>query len=165
MKTTTRKQWYLPKKYFGTLSKTRKAQRKKEIATFGSRHWKDPKAYTGFKTNVGVKTKRSSYTAAWNRLYPDVKSIKERAEVTGVPQDLLQKSYNRGMAAWRTGHRPGATQQQWGYARVSSLLLKGKTAYTTDSDLVSEAKRRSAKARRWYSMIGKKSTVKYSKGH
>ena len=164
MKTQTRKQWYLPKKYFGTLSKTRKTQRKHEIEKFGSRHWKDPKAYTGFKTNVGVKTKRSSYTAAWDRLYPDVKSIKNRAEVTGVPKNLLQKSYDRGMAAWRTGHRPGATKQQWGYARVSSMLLLGKTAYTTDSDLVREAKRRSAKARKWYSNISRKSSVKYSKG-
>ena len=151
----------MPKKYFGTLSKTRKSQRKKEIETFGSRHWKDPKAYVGFKTNVGVKTKRSSYTAAWNRLYPDVKSIKDRAQVTGVPQDLLQKSYDRGMAAWRTGHRPGATQQQWGYARVSSMLMMGKTAYTTDSDLVKEAKRRSAKARKWYDRMKKQSAVHF----
>lgn len=161
MATQTRKAWYLPKKYFGTLSKTRKAQRKREIAHYGSKHWKDPKAYVGFKTNVGVKTKRSSYTAAWNRMYPNVKSIKDRAEVTGVPQDLLQKSYDRGMAAWRTGHRPGATQQQWGYARVSSMLLLGKTAKTTDSDLVREAKTRSKKARNWYTKMAKSSPVKY----
>jgi hypothetical protein len=44
------------------------------------------------------------------------------------------------MAAWRTGHRPGATQQQWGYARVHSFLLCGKTHYTTDSDLVKDSK-------------------------
>jgi hypothetical protein len=57
------------------------------------------------------------------------------------------------MAAWRTGHRPGATQQQWGYARVSSLLLGGKTAQTTDSDLVREAIQRSAKAKKWFSSL------------
>lgn len=151
----TRKQWYLPTKYFGTLSKTKKAKRKQEIAHFGSKHWKDPKAYTGFQTNKGVKTKRSSYTAEWDRKFPDVKSIADRAKVTGVPQNLLQQSFDRGMAAWRTGHRPGATQQQWGYARVSSMLLMGKTARTTDADLVREAKKRSAKARDWYSKISK----------
>jgi len=70
-----------------------------------------------------------------------------------VPLDLIEECYNRGMAAWRTGHRPGATQQQWGYARVSSMLLMGKTAVTTDSDLVRKAKQRSAKARSWYKKL------------
>ena len=131
---------YLPSKYFGTLSKTKKAERKKEIAKFGAKSWKDPKAYVGFKTNKGVKTRKSSYSADWARLFPDVKSLEDRAKVTGVPLSILKESYNRGMAAWRTGHRPGATQQQWGYARVSSLLLCGKTHYTTDSDLVRKSK-------------------------
>lgn len=152
---------FLPKKYFGTLTRKKREERKKEIGKYGAKHWKDPRAYVGFKTNMGVKTKRSKYTGAWDRLFPGVKSLPDRAKVTGVPLDLLQKSYDRGMAAWRTGHRPGATQQQWGYARVSSLLMLGKTAYTTDSDLVKEAKRRSAKARAWYTKIEKESTVKF----
>ncbi len=160
MSSKTRK-LFLPKKYFGTLTRKRKEERKKEIQKYGAKSWKDPRAYVGFKTNVGVKTKRSKYTGAWDRMFPNVKSIEDRAKVTGVPKDLLQKSYDRGMAAWRTGHRPGATQQQWGYARVSSMLMLGKTAYTTDSDLVREAKKRSAKARDWYSSINKKSTVKF----
>ncbi len=58
------------------------------------------------------------------------------------------------MEAWRSGHRPGATQQQWGYARVSSLLTCGKTHYTTDSDLVRNAKRRSRKAKSYFKKIG-----------
>jgi hypothetical protein len=70
--------------------------------------------------------------------------------VTGVPVRFLRESYNRGLAAWRTGHRPGATQQQWGYARVHSFLLCGKTARTTDSDLRREAIASSAGAKRWY---------------
>jgi hypothetical protein len=141
---------FWPPKYYRGLSKTRKAKRKAEIKQFGTRHWKDPKAYVGFQTNKGIKTRKSSYSQHWSKLFPDVKSLKDRAEVTGVPLDLIEQSYNRGMAAWRTGHRPGATQQQWGYARVSSMLLLGKTALTTDSDLVREAKKRSAKARAWY---------------
>ena len=152
---------FLPKKYFGTLTRKRKEQRKQEIAKYGAKSWRDPSAYVGFKTNVGVKTKRSKYTGAWDRMFPGVKSIPDRAKATGVPEDLLQKSYDRGMAAWRTGHRPGATQQQWGYARVSSLLMLGKTAYTTDADLVREAKRRSAKARAWYKKMEKESSVKF----
>jgi len=144
---------YLPDKYFRGLTKTRKAKRKQEIKKFGALSHKNPKAYVGFSTNKGVKTRKSSYTQKWNALYPGVKSLKDRAKLTGVPLDLIEKCYNRGMAAWRTGHRPGATQQQWGYARVSSLLLGGKTAQTTDSDLVREAIQRSAKAKRWYKSL------------
>lgn len=77
-------------------------------------------------------------------------SLEETAKVTGVPLKYIRESYNRGMAAWRTGHRPGATQQQWGYARVRSMLMKGKTYYTTDSDLVRKAKNESAPARKWW---------------
>ena len=139
-----------PAKYYAGLSKTRKKQRATEIRRFGAMSWKDPAAYVGFKTDVGVKTKSSSYTRRWNKMFPHAKSLEDRSRVTGVPKKFLQKSYDRGMAAWRTGHRPGATQQQWGYARVSSLLDCGKTHYTTDSDLVREARRTSRSARKWF---------------
>jgi hypothetical protein len=154
---------FWPPKYYKGLSKTRKAKRKSEIKKYGSLSWKDPKAYVGFKTNKGIKTRKSGYSQEWNRLFPGVKSLKDRAELTGVPLDLIEQSYNRGMAAWRTGHRPGATQQQWGYARVSSLLLLGKTAFTTDSDLVEKAKKRSAKAKAWFTKISKTSKVKFTR--
>lgn len=159
VKSQTRKFW--PPKYYKGLSKTRKAKRKSEIKKFGSLSWKNPRAYVGFKTNEGVKTKSSQYTQTWNKMFPDAKSLKERAAATGVPEDLLEESYNRGLAAWRTGHRPGATQQQWGYARVSSMLLLGKTAFGPDSDLVRKAKDRSARARAWYKRMEKESPVKY----
>jgi len=148
-----KEEMYLPPKYFGTLSKNKTRKRVKEIQKFGKLDWKNPKAYVGFQTDKGAKTKKSSYTATWQRKYPNIKSLKDKAKFTGFPLNLLQKSYDRGMAAWRTGHRPGATQQQWGYARTSSLLLGGKTAQTTDSDLVRAATRRSKKAKAWYKSI------------
>lgn len=163
VQTRKRKQpTFFPPKYFKGLSKSKKAQRKKEIQKYGSLSWKSRKAYKGFKTNIGVKTKKSQYTAAWDRMFPTVKSLHDRSKVTGVPEDLLKQLYDRGLAAWRTGHRPGATQGQWGYARVSSMLLLGKTAFTTDSDLVKEAKERSAKARQWFTTMEKESPVKFT---
>ena len=54
------------------------------------------------------------------------------------------------MAAWRTGHRPGATEQQWGWARVASMLVCGKTHYGPDADLVRKARRTSRSARKWF---------------
>ena len=102
--------------------------------------WKNPRAYVGFKTDKGVRTRKSGYTLAWKRKYPGAKSLEDKAKVTGVPLKYIREVYNRGMAAWRTGHRPGATEQQWGYARVHSFLLKGKTYYTTDSDIAKKIK-------------------------
>lgn len=150
-KRKTRRQGILwPRKYYRGLSPKKKAEREKEIKKFGAMHWRDPKAYEGFKTDEDIISRPSSYTEQWDRKFPGKKSFKEREEATGVDAELLKESFNRGMAAWRTGHRPGATQQQWGWARVSSLLCKGKTAHTTDYDLMRKAIARSEKAKEWY---------------
>ena len=141
---------YSPLKYFRGLSSRKKTQRKREISRFGKMSFKNPRAYMGFSTDKGVKTRRSNYTAKFKKLAPNAKSLTQKAKATGVPVKYLRKSYNRGMAAWRTGHRPGATQQQWGYARVNSLLVCGQTYHTADSDLVKEAKQTSKTARNWW---------------
>ncbi len=145
---------FWPLKYYRGLSKTRKKQRAAEIKRFGAMGWKDPAAYKGFKTDRGVRTRKSGYTDAWRRRFPDAHSLESKAAATGVPLRFIKASYNRGMAAWRTGHRPGATEQQWGYARVHSFLLCGKTALTTDSDLRREAIATSVKAKQWYASVG-----------
>ena len=140
---------FKPEKYYRGLTLKKKIQREKEIKAH-SIDFKNPKAYTPFKTDA-VKTKSSSYTKQWNKLFPDAKSLEERAAATGVPVNVLKESYNRGLAAWRTGHRPGASQQAWGYARVHSFLLKGKTYQTADADIAKRAKEESASAKKWFS--------------
>ena len=150
-KKTLKKNKLWPPKYYRGLTKKQAAARKAEIKKFGSLHWKDPKAYVGFKTDKYAKTRRkSSYTVQWNEEFPGVKSLKERSRVTGVPVKYLKTVYNRGMAAWRTGHRSGMSQQAWSYPRVSSFLLCGKTHYGPDSDQVRLAKTESARARKWF---------------
>jgi hypothetical protein len=144
---------YFPKKYFKGLSAADKKKRKKEILKFGSMSSKDPAAYVGFETDKGVETKPSTWTEKWNKRFPDAKSLEERAKASGVPVRFLRKSFNRGRAAWRTGHRPGATPEQWGYARVSSLLMGGPTSKTTDKDIVEEASKASKKAAKWFSGV------------
>ena len=150
-KQTCRDSNFKPYKYFAGLTCKQKLARKKEIEKFGKMDWRDPKAYVGFKTNaITHKKRKSSYTAQWDRLFPGVKSLEDRAKVTGVPLWVIQESFRRGSAAWRTGHRPGQTSQSWSYPRTASLLLCGKTHYTTDSDLVRKAKAESASARKWF---------------
>lgn len=153
---------YLPKRYFSGLSQTKRQTRKRELTRRSKLSWKDQKAYRPFKTDVGVKTRKSKYTLSWQKRFPDVKSIEGASKVTGVPESLIKESYNRGVSAWRTGHRPGATKEQWGIARYRSMLLCGKTHYTTDSDLVRKAKKTS-KARNWFNKTCKNSPVKYKK--
>ncbi len=146
----TKKNQFLPHKYYAGLTRKQKIQRKKEIEKYGALSWKDPKAYVGFKTDRYGSRKTSSYTMSWRKRFPDAKSLQEKSNATGVPLHYIQDVYNRGLGAWRTGHRPGATEQQWGYARVHSFLLCGKTHYGPDSDLVRKAKRYSRKARSWF---------------
>jgi hypothetical protein len=93
---------------------------------------------------------KSNYTKNWKKIFPEALSLEEKSKASGVPLKYLEESYNRGMAAWRTGHRPGATQQQWGYARVHSFLLCGKTYHTADSDIAERAKKSSLKAKTWW---------------
>jgi hypothetical protein len=141
-----------PPKYYKGLPGTAAKSRRKEILKYGALHWKNPKAYVGFKTdkNPAIIRRSSSYTQRFRKLFPAAKSLKQKADATGVPEKFLRESYNRGMAAWRTGHRPGATEQQWGYARAHSLLLCGKTAQTTDADIVRHASAASLTAKKWF---------------
>lgn len=141
---------FSPPKYYAGLTRKQKLERKREIEKYGAKSWKDPKAYVGFKTDSYVKSRPSSYTQRWKRRFPNALSLKDKAKATGVPLKYIKQSYTRGLAAWRTGHRPGATEQQWGYARVHSLLQCGKTSQTTDSDIVRNARRHSRKAKKWF---------------
>ena len=67
--------------------------------------------------------------------------IRKKAEKTGIPYGILKKVFDRGVAAWRTGHRPGTTPEQWGYARVNSFATKSKGTWGgADKDLAAKVK-------------------------
>lgn len=97
--------------------------------------WTNPRAYTPWRTDKGVKTRRSSYTSRFRKMCPTAKTLPQIARCTKVSAKTLRTVYNRGMAAWRTGHRPGASQHAWGMARVHSFVTHGKTYRTADKDL------------------------------
>lgn len=70
--------------------------------------------------------------------------LKKKAEQTGISYGILKKVYDRGVAAWRTGHRPGTTPSQWGFARVNSFATKGKGTWgKADSDLAAKVRKES----------------------
>jgi hypothetical protein len=115
-------------------------------------HWKktskmDPKNPAAYEPAPGdktAKTKESKHTKAYRAKFGEEAEIDEaaaaglakKAKASGVSIGILRKVYNRGVAAWRTGHRPGTTPQQWGMARVNSYITKGKGTYHgADKDL------------------------------
>jgi len=68
-------------------------------------------------------------------------ALKKKADETGVPIGIIRVVMRRGMAAWKSGHRPGANQQQWGYARVNAFLTKGEGTWgNADADLAKEVR-------------------------
>ena len=74
---------------------------------------------------------------------PD-KSLKKKAEKTGMPFGILKQVFNRGVAAWKTGHRPGTTPEQWGHARVNSFVTKSKGTWGgADQDLAKKVQGKS----------------------
>jgi len=74
-------------------------------------------------------------------LYEQIKGLKNKAEKSGMPYSILKKVYDRGMAAWRGGHRPGTTQQQWAFARVNSFVTKSSGTWGgADKDLAKQVR-------------------------
>ena len=98
----------------------------------------------------------STYEEAFEELLEN-EGLKKKAAKSGISYGTLKKVYNRGMAAWRTGHRPGTTPQQWGMARVNSYITKGKgTYYGADSDLSGKGKKKKDKKEAYVSYAQQK---------
>lgn len=76
------------------------------------------------------------------------KALKNKAKKTGIPLGILRQVYRRGIAAWKTGHVPGTTPQQWGMGRVNSFAVGGKTTKMADKALYQRAKAAKAKKRK-----------------
>ena len=73
------------------------------------------------------------------------KGLKKKSKDSSIPYYILKQVYNRGMAAWRTGHRPGVAQNQWAMGRVNSFITGSGGARKADADLWSKAKKAKAK--------------------
>jgi hypothetical protein len=76
------------------------------------------------------------------------KALKNKAKKTGMPLGILRQVYKRGVAAWKTGHIPGTTPQQWGMARINSFATGGKTTTMSDKALYQQAKKAMAKRKK-----------------
>jgi len=140
-----------PKKYYKTLSKSEKEKRAAHFSKQDYKKSDDDDDYKPAPGDKGAKTKTSKFTKKFKQMYGEVadlnekiKGLENKAKKTGMPYGILKKVYDRGMAAWKGGHRPGATQQQWAFARVNSFVTKSPGTWgKADKDLA--AKVRSSK--------------------
>jgi hypothetical protein len=141
----------VPKKYTSGLSESTSAKRKAEIR----KRAKGKDSYKPLPGDAKAKTKESKYTKSARKLRDEIriettkapgKDRKKRfihaaSKVTKIPKSIIETVYDRGLAAWASGHRPGASAQQWAYARVYSFLTGGKTTKMADSSLYIKAKK------------------------
>lgn len=141
-----------PAKYFAkdadgdAMAKSTKDKRDAHFKKGAAKSDDDPSAYKPAPGDARAKTKPSKYTNKMKKKFPDLykeskveenadKSLAKKAEASGISVSILKQVYKRGVAAWRTGHRPGTTPEQWGHARVNSFISGGKTRTTADADL------------------------------
>ena len=155
-----------PAKYFAKDAEgdeMSKSTKQKRDAHFKKQAKKDDDTKSAYKPAPGdatAKTKPSKYTNKMKKKFPDLyketveesatKSLQKKADASGISLGILKKVFDRGVAAWKGGHRPGTTAVQWGHARVNSFISGGKTRTTGDADL-------------WKQHKGKKETYEIGK--
>jgi hypothetical protein len=92
------------------------------------------------KEEVKESTSRNINEGA-RALVEAIAALQKKADKTGMPYSILKQVYDRGMAAWKGGHRPGASQHQWAFARVNSFVTKSSGTWGgADSDLAKKVK-------------------------
>lgn len=69
------------------------------------------------------------------------KALENKSKKSGISVGTLRKVYNRGKAAWNSGHRPGVAQNQWAMGRVNSFITGVGGARKADKDLWKKKKK------------------------
>ena len=145
-----------PKKYHTGLAKSTKTKRDAHFKKGADMNDDNPDAYKPAPGDADAKTKTSKHTKKFKDMYGEEKAkvviedaskaLKNKSEKSGMPVGILRKVYARGVAAWRTGHRPGTTPQQWGLARVNSFVTKSSGTWgKADADLAGKVRNEEVK--------------------
>ena len=141
----------IPKKY---MTKNKSAMRK-EIKKYAGKDTYKTKWDADYKSGKGgkgkrYKTKKSDSTKAYEKMFGEShsilesksndKALKKKAKDSSISFSILKQVYNRGMAAWNSGHRPGTPQNAWAMGRVNSFITGSGGARKADEDLWKKAK-------------------------
>ena len=136
-----------PKKYVSGLSDKDKKAHDKHLEKGSKKADDDKSAYKQSPADKKAKTIPSKHTKKFKQMYGEdylnekIKGLETKAKKSGMPYSILKKVYDRGMAAWKGGHRPGTTPQQWAFARVNSFTTKSSGTWgKADSDLAKQVR-------------------------
>mgnify|MGYP003975122775 CR=1 FL=1 len=138
-----------PKKYVAGLSDKDKKAHDRHLEKGSKKSDSDKSAYKQSPADKKAKTKPSVHTKKYKQMFGEgdvelnevIKGLKKKAEKSGMPYSILKQVYNRGMAAWKGGHRPGTTPQQWAFARVNSFITKSSGTWgKADKDLAAKVR-------------------------
>ena len=136
-----------PKKYVSGLTDKQKKSHDRHLEKQGKKSDSDKSAYKQSPADKVAKTKPSKHTNKFKKMYGEdylnekIKGLETKAKKSGMPYSILKKVYDRGMAAWKGGHRPGTTPQQWAFARVNSFTTKSSGTWgKADSDLAKQVR-------------------------
>jgi len=140
-----------PKKYYAKDAdgdEMSKSTKDKRASHFDKN--KDKEGEDAFKPAPGdsqADTKPSQHTKKYKKMFGEGaadKSLQKKADKSGMPVGILKQVYKRGVAAWKGGHRPGTTPEQWGHARVNSFVTKSKGTWGgADQDLAKKVQGKS----------------------
>jgi hypothetical protein len=136
-----------PKKYVSGLSGKDKEAHDRHLKKQNKKSDDDKSAYKQSPADKKAKTIPSKHTNKFKQMYGEdylnekIKGLENKAKKSGMPYSILKKVYDRGMAAWKGGHRPGTTPQQWAFARVNSFTTKSSGTWgKADSDLAKQVR-------------------------
>ena len=127
----------------GIKTKSTKSKRDTHFKKNADKADDDPSAYKQAPGDASAETKPSKHTKKFKAMFGESAdaAIKKKAEKSGMPPGILKKVYNRGVAAWKGGHRPGTTPQQWGLARVNSFITTSSGTWgKADKDLAAKVR-------------------------
>ena len=121
-----RKTQRFPKRYTSGLSRKDKAKQLRELKR-AKRSYKRGE-YVPRPKLKSFKSKQSSWTQQFHKLYPNIKTIADISRATGIPAGALKAVKKKGMGAYySSGSRPNQTADSWGKARMYSYILGGPT--------------------------------------
>lgn len=140
----------MKKSYASGLSKSTNTKRAAQFKKQAKMDDDNPAAYKPAPGDATAKTKTSKHTKKFKDMYGEMKELEEsnvkaalqkKADKSGMPYGILKKVFDRGVAAWRTGHRPGTNPTQWGLARVNSFATKSSGTWGgADKDLAAKVR-------------------------
>jgi hypothetical protein len=118
-----------------------KAQSSKVSSKELYKDWESDKRFRKRQKSIPKSPATKAYEDMFAESSGTDKALLNKSKKSGIPLGILKQVFKRGMAAWRSGHRPGVAPQQWALGRVNSFITGKGGARKADNDLWKKAKK------------------------